>query len=353
MSELRIGIIGTGFMATRLYAPAVIANERATLGALCRRDEAKLRMAQQKFQVDEAYTDWRQMLQESNLDAVIICTPHDLHAAPTLAALERGLHVLVEKPLANHGTDARAMCAGAESSGRVLMVTYNYRFSGMWRTVKEVVAGGEIGPVRQISLTLSINRHFIWEDKRVPDSMFDSFVKTAGMPEGFFENDFSADWRSSYARNGGGTFNNAGSHWTDLLLWLAGAPPTQVSALTDPAGQEVEYFISVLARLANDVQLAITFADAIPKGSIKRLAIIGDLGFVESDERETRIHANGETRLLEPKYDNVSPVDCFVDCILDGGRNPCPGEEAAHTVFLTEAAYQSARERNIVAIAPS
>jgi hypothetical protein len=104
-----------------------------------------------------------------------------------------------------------------------------------------------------------------------------------------------------------------------------------------------------LARLANGVQLALTFADAIPGPDQARLSLIGDVGMMTYDhsDGEIRVHLGAQVETITPEYDDTSPVDSFVRCILDGAPNLSPGEEAANAVYLTEAAYQSAQTHSI------
>src|SRR5436309_3238192 len=82
---------------------------------------------------------------EADADAVIICIPNHLHAPVTLAALESGKHVLVEKPMALSLADAAAMVAAAERAGRVLMCGLSLRFASSIRQVKALVSGGAVG----------------------------------------------------------------------------------------------------------------------------------------------------------------------------------------------------------------
>lgn len=105
-TPLRIGIIGAGIWSTVAHIPQLRQTGQAEIVAICRRDQAKLDMIQAKFQIAEAYTDWQAMLDRAALDAVVVSTPHHLHTQPTLAALQRGLHVLVEKPMALRSEDA-------------------------------------------------------------------------------------------------------------------------------------------------------------------------------------------------------------------------------------------------------
>ena len=186
MNQLKFGIIGAGIIASVQYVPPIRDNNRARLVSVCRRREDKLKMAKEAFGVEEGYTDWREMIEKSDLDAVAICTPHDLHAEQSIAALNRGLHVLVEKPMTITGEEARALLEAEKSSGRVLMVSYDDRFSAKWRTAKRAIEDGIIGQLRQVNLSLTIYRRYLWEDKTVPDSFKQAVVKISGMPDEFF-----------------------------------------------------------------------------------------------------------------------------------------------------------------------
>src|SRR4051812_19645899 len=98
--KLRVGIIGMGWWAFLAHVPNLRNTGKAEIVAISRRNAERLAMAKEATNVDHAYTDWRDMLAKESLDAVIVCTPHHAHLAPTVTALEAGLHVLVEKPIA-------------------------------------------------------------------------------------------------------------------------------------------------------------------------------------------------------------------------------------------------------------
>ena len=356
MDQLRFGIIGAGIIAAGQHFPSIRDDNRARLVSVCRRSEDKLKMAQEAFGAEEGYSDWREMIEKSNLDAVSICTPHDLHAEQSIAALNHGLHVLLEKPMTIKGEDARALLEAEKSSGRVLMVAYDDRFKGKWRTAKSAIEDGMIGQLRQVNLALTIYRRFQWEDKTIPDSLKQQLLKMTGMPEEFIDLDLSDNWHFDPARVGGGAFNNAGAHWTNLALWLAGSHAVEVSAMTAPENQEVEYFVSALARLANGVQFALTFADAVPGRAQARLTLTGDDGILTYDHTDGAIHVylgprgkevESGYKEVEPEYKDISAVENFINCILDGDTNLSPANESANAVYFTEAVYKSARTHKI------
>src|SRR4051812_4409323 len=94
--KLRMGFIGIGFNAGIGLVPAFRETGRVEIVAAARRDAGRLALVQEELNIAQGYTDWRAMLEEAALDAVVISTPYELHPVLTLAALERGLHVFVE-----------------------------------------------------------------------------------------------------------------------------------------------------------------------------------------------------------------------------------------------------------------
>jgi len=143
--KLRVGIIGIGWYAVVGHVPALRATGRAEVVAISRRNPELLERTKQELDIPEAYTGWRQMLERAELDAVVVSTPHPLHAEHTVGALEQGLHVLVEKPMALRYMDARRMVQASEEAARVLMVGYDGRGMGSWRAVKRVLESGASG----------------------------------------------------------------------------------------------------------------------------------------------------------------------------------------------------------------
>ncbi|MDD9857603.1 MAG: Gfo/Idh/MocA family oxidoreductase, partial [Gammaproteobacteria bacterium] len=99
-TPLSIGLIGTSWWADSMYLPALAAHPRAAVAALCGRDRGRAERLAKRWDVARVYTDYRQMMRTGDLDAVVIASANDSHHPATMAALERGLHVLCEKPLA-------------------------------------------------------------------------------------------------------------------------------------------------------------------------------------------------------------------------------------------------------------
>ncbi|MGB5048600.1 MAG: Gfo/Idh/MocA family oxidoreductase, partial [Caldilineaceae bacterium] len=90
--KLRIGVAGIGWYAGTALIPRMRETGRAEIVAISRRNPDRLAQAQEELKIPAAYTDWREMLDKTELDAVVVSTPPNTHAEPTVAALERGLH---------------------------------------------------------------------------------------------------------------------------------------------------------------------------------------------------------------------------------------------------------------------
>lgn len=354
--KLRVGIIGIGIYATFAHVPALRNTGKAEVIAICRRSADKLAVAQKQLGVTDGYTDWRVMLARSDLDAVVISTPHDLHAVQAIAALEKGLHVLVEKPMALTQADAQQMITAAERVNRVLMVGYDRRFEGLWHAVKQYLTDQAIGQIRQINLQFAVHRRWYWDQKRIPEAFVNGIKQALDWPDEFVE-DFrrGLDWHASPQESGGGMFSNSGTHFVDLLLWLAGAPPLEIVAFSNSLGMPAECLLNIQARLANGVLVSLTSAD-VPAGGVGgqgQLTVIGETGILTHNfakPTEVWLQRDDKTELVQATASDLAPAEAFVATITKGVPNLCPPQEAIHAVAFTQNAYRSAAERRIIQI---
>ena len=361
---LRLGIVGIGQYAVTNHVPNFMATGRAQLVAASRRNPERLALAQRELGIPEVYTDWREMLDKAHLDAVVVSTPHDAHVEPTVAALERGLHVLLEKPVATTTADAEKICAAARKSDRIVLVGVNRRGDPTWRAAKEALASGQIGQVRQIVATGAADLRIFREDQPVAAPIL-AWLESSEMVKAFtLDVGNAASWRGDPERMGGDGFIDTGAHLVDVALWLGGAPPLEVSAFAPANRPRGAAIVTAQARLANDVVVSITFNDNVAfgdefafRGSGMLLAY-GDGGTLTADipgmgsgpTGEIVVERNGERHALPVEGEAITPAAAFVAAILDGAPNIAPVDEALNVVALVEAAYRSATEGRTVRI---
>ncbi|MFD9043706.1 Gfo/Idh/MocA family protein [Streptomyces bottropensis] len=152
---LRIGVLGCADIAWRRMLPAIVAEPRTRLVAVAGRDAAKARRFTARFG-GEPVEGYERLLGRTDLDAVYVPLPTGLHARWAVEALGRGLHVLVEKPLATGRAEAAAMLTAARGAGLCLMENLMFLHHGQHEEVRRLVAAGEIGEPRSLSASFGI-----------------------------------------------------------------------------------------------------------------------------------------------------------------------------------------------------
>jgi UDP-N-acetyl-2-amino-2-deoxyglucuronate dehydrogenase len=189
---MRTGIVGCGKVA---HLHAVALRDISEFVAVCDADAPRAAAFGTKYGV-VPYGDVRQMIERARVEAVVICTPHPVHAEPAVAACQAGAHVLVEKPLASNLVDCDAMIAAAERYGVQLGVVSQRRFFEPVQRMKAAIDAGKIGtPV------LGTVQMYSWRD------------------EAYYRSD---PWRGRWDTEGGGVLINQSPHHIDILQWLMG-----------------------------------------------------------------------------------------------------------------------------------
>ena len=146
MSQARVGVVGAGY-----WGPNLIRNlaelPRSPLAAVADRDPARLESARARYPQVRFYGDLDELLADSEVNAVVLATPAELHERHAMAALAAGKHVFVEKPLATTSDGCRRLAAEAERLGKVLMVGHTFLHNDAVRWVKERIDAGDLGDV--------------------------------------------------------------------------------------------------------------------------------------------------------------------------------------------------------------
>lgn len=199
--RIRVGIIGPGWWSEVMYVPALRDHPNAELVAVYGRDRARTEAFARANDIDRVYTDVEELCGSGEVDAVIVATSNRTHHRFTLSALDAGLHVLCEKPLAMDVAEADEMAARAEATGRICHVPFTYRWMPTSRWVKRLLDEGWIGTPRHLNL-----RYYT----------------------GYARGDEYL-WRLDRGEAGdAGVLGDIGSHFVDLARWFFG----EVEAVT-------------------------------------------------------------------------------------------------------------------------
>jgi predicted dehydrogenase len=296
MKPVRVGLIGCGKVG-QIHAAALRDIAEADLTAVCDVSAERAKAFADRFGT-RGYADVDAMLSEGKVEAVVIGTPHPLHAAPAIRAAEAGVHVLVEKPLAATLDDCDAMLAAAKRAGVLLGVISQRRFFEPVRRVKEAIDAGKIGRP-----ALGVFTMYSWREPA------------------YYQSD---PWRGRWDTEGGGVLVNQSPHQLDLLRWFLG-PVAEVSgywANVNHPGVEVDDTAVAVLRFQNGGLGAIVTSVAQKPGIYTKVHVHGSSGAsvgVETDRGATFIA--GMTAIAEPALNDVWTI---------------PGEEALLAAFQAE-----------------
>jgi predicted dehydrogenase len=194
--EIRIGIIGVGGMGSA-HGRRLVKGEvpGAVLAAVCDADPKRV----EAFPEAPGFNDAGTLLAKAKPDAVIIATPHYDHVPLGIRALDAGVHVLVEKPIAVHKADAERLIAAYRNPDQVFAAMFNQRTDPRYRWVRDRMADGTLGRINRVSWTIT------------------DWFRTAT----YYQN---GAWRATWAGEGGGVLLNQCPHQLDLWQWLFGMP---------------------------------------------------------------------------------------------------------------------------------
>jgi predicted dehydrogenase len=201
---IRVAVVGTGF-GEAVHLPALQQVGEFQIMAVCSRRAERAHVAAQAFGATIATTDFRELVERSDVDAVIIATPPHLHHSMTMTALGAGKHVLCEKPMAKSVAEARDMVKMAERSKVVAMVNHEFRFLPARAYAKELIDSGYIG--EPYSTSMSFYRSSLNDPRGVPFSWLMEEDKAGGM------------------------LGAIGSHHIDTLRWWLGEIRAATGAL--------------------------------------------------------------------------------------------------------------------------
>ncbi len=191
---VRIGVVGTSWWADAMHLPALTSHPQASVRAVVGTNLDRARVFARRWGVPSAYPSLEAMLHAEPLDAVAILAPNRHHHPMTMAAIERGLHVLCEKPLGMSSSQAREMTEAAERAGIVNMVPFTYRFMPFAQHTKALVDGGYLGR------PYHLNMRYLSGYARGGDYL----------------------WRFDRGEAGAGVSGDLASHWAHIATWLFG-----------------------------------------------------------------------------------------------------------------------------------
>jgi len=328
-NAFRGALVGFGFIAERGHVPAYLALpqlfEIVAVADIC---EARRAQAARMLPNARIYPDAATLLaEERQLSFVDIATPPCDHAAIAHAALDHGLHVFCEKPIATSSAQARGLLEHALAARRVLLPSHNYKHAPVNRVIRDLLDSGQLGPVHLVTLDTFRTTH------------------AKGVSE------WQPDWRRHRTTSGGGIAMDHGSHTFYLAFdWLGGLPTSITARTTNMSGFDTEDNLSCTLTFPSGVAVAQLTWNAGFRKVI--YTIHGEHGAIKVEDDIVEIHRGGQVERI-PAPSNWMDAshatwfrELFVEFATAMKTNLHVGREAADAVAcveVIEAAYASAR----------
>lgn len=342
---LRIGIIGTGGIADAHINGYLAFGEECTIVALADVIPGKAAQKAAAFGLQDvvAYNDPHTMISDAGIDLVSIATPPSTHAALAIAALDAGIHVLVEKPMAPSLEECDAMIDAQQRSGKLLSVVAQNRFRDDLASLKAVVDSGLLGSVSHVRVDSAW-----WRGSAYYDLW----------------------WRGTWEKEGGGATLNHAIHHIDLLLWLLGRPSEIVAMLANAQHDNAEvedlsvavfHYGHGLAQLTSSVVHHGQEQEIVIQGADAAVALPWKVtaerarpdGFPETDgdrDLAARIERLVADLAPLPHLGHAGQIGDMLDAIRSG-RAPFAGaDDGRDAVEIVTAIYEAGFERRLVSL---
>ena len=342
-NKLRLAIVGLGNMGTG-HVMNILSGKVSgvELTAVCDIRPDRLNFTKERAPRVARFADYGEMLAADLADAVLIATPHYFHPPMAIAAFEKGLHVLTEKPAGVRVSDVIEMNAAADRSGKVFGIMYNQRTGELFQKAREMVQNGTLGNPQRLTWIIT------------------GWYRT----EAYYQ---SGDWRGSYSGEGGGVLLNQAPHNLDLLQWIFGMPNSLYATCTSGKYHNVE--VEDEAILTMEYENGATAQFITTTGEFpgtNRLEIAGDRGKIVLESGVLRHYDNGfsaaeysknaktnscdhkptvtEYRESAPERAHAGVLSDFAEAILSGTPLVADGREGIAMLSLANAAYLSTWE---------
>jgi predicted dehydrogenase len=339
MTKVRVAIIGCGSITKYRHAPEYAYNEHAEIVAFCDpvRERAEIMAEEYGGRV---YTDYLELFEAEELDAVSVCTPNLYHAPISIAAARAGLHVLCEKPMAASEDDAMRMIAAAKENGVILMIGHNQRLMPAHVKAKEILNAGDLGRVLTFRTAFGHPGPESWSIE--------------GKEGWFFQKDIAIV----------GAMGDLGVHKADLIRWILDDEVSEVSAFVETLhkqGTAVDDNAICILRMSQGAIGTLTASWTYYKGEDNSTVIYCEHGVIKigtdpidqiivekTDDTVQRYNVGAIATNTGQTHSGV--IDAFVNSIVTNSPPPIPGEEGMKSLKVILAALESAERKTLISI---
>ncbi len=341
MTKVKIGVIGCGSIAQHRHLPEYKMNEQVELVAVCDINTERANSVAQQYGV-KAYTNYEELLASGTVEAVSVCTPNYLHAPISVAALNSGVHVLCEKPMATSEEEAKAMIEAAKTNGKKLMIGHNQRFVASHQKARELIEKGEIGKIYSFRTAFGHGGPEGWS--------------VDGKDSWFFKKDEAFI----------GAMGDLGVHKTDMLRYILNEEIVEVGAFVESNAKDfanVDDNAVCVLKTQSGIIGTLAASWAYNGKEDNSTIVYGEKGILRLEDDPTYSlvaqYATGEVVNYElgkiqsndeGGQSNSHVIEQFVEAVAEDKESPVPGEEGLKSLAVILAALKSSQTKQITRV---
>lgn len=321
---LKWGVLGAGSVAQRRAMPAIQKATGAELHALFSRDIDRANKLASEHNATTAYSNVEDLLNDSELDAIYVSTPVNLHCQQVIAAAEQGLHVLCDKPMALTPMECQEMINACKANSVHLQVCFLFRFHSCFQQIKAWIEESRLGQI--VHARMPFLKQYLLTDN---------------------------EWRAQPDKGGGGCLMDLAPHSVDLMRYLIGEI-TEVSAFCDSAihNYQVEETGAILMRFKNGAQGFTDLSFSVAQCDIvcEIYGTEGTVTVLNDDGWKTNAYFDGERQVIASQYEDLyqNQFEHFAECVATGIAPIASGNDGLRTNTILAASYQSATTGQVV-----
>ena len=347
---MKVAVLGAGWWGTTAHVPALAASPKADLVAVQHHDRETAERVARDFGVSAAVTTADELLAIDGLQAVVISSVPSLHYEQAIAAMDAGLHILVEKPLCFSGAEGSRLAERAAELGVHAMVGTTYHWTAHAIEARRLMLAGELGEPRAITLLFTNTTKGLYLGLE-----FEEAMATEGDLRTEHQAPYLAPGRDTYSSadvSGGGQINTQVSHAAAYVSYLTDARPTEIFAKLENDGAPVDVYDAILLTLDNGALVTISSNGAATARTMHfevRVHATGGIldqelwrGTLRTDIRGGEVTEYPQLAAADT-YPMGAPANNLVDAVLGDAEPVSPIYHGAFAAQVSAAAIESAR----------
>ena len=346
IKKIKIAVIGAGWWATEFHLPYLLSLKDVELHSVCRFGKKELELVKNKFNFNYSSENFNEALSYEDLDGAIISTPHTEHYNCAKLALNKKLHVIIEKPMATSSYEAKQLYQISKKNKKQIIIPYGYNFTHFMDKAREYISDNIIGAIKHIDASMSSGTLDLFGGKGLIEAQDHTFQP------------LSSTW--SDPNKAGGYGWGQTSHLLGAIFKLVNATPKKLFCFHTESPTKVDYTNAVSLFFEEKITASISGCAYLPKNKEEHieLKIHGTKGalFLDIEPHRERLTIKVDGNNIEYDMKGEGALTYSTNPAIDALISACKGKVIDHgsdetngykTVQVLDAMYRSMKSQKV------